>query len=87
MHKSLVVLAIFSTMSVPAAAQTAPTANQVQNAKPQTAKKIVCKRVDDEETTGSRLSSAPKVCKAVEVPAPAGGQASGQQAPAPNSGS
>jgi hypothetical protein len=51
-------------------------------------KKIICERVDVEETTGSRLGSAPKVCKTVEVPAPKGGAASGQQAPAnnPNTG-
>jgi hypothetical protein len=85
MRKSLVVLAIFSAMSVPAAAQNAPAANQAQPAKPQTVKKVVCQRVDNEETTGSRLGSAPKVCKTVEVPA-RGGTATSQQTPAPNEG-
>ncbi|MEO8454979.1 MAG: hypothetical protein ABI454_07455 [Sphingomicrobium sp.] len=84
MRKSLVVLAIFSTISVPAAAQTAPAANQAQPAKPQTIKKVVCQRVDVEETTGSRLGSAPKVCKTVEVPAPRGGTATAQEAPTPS---
>ena len=83
MHKSLVVLAIFGAMSVPAVAQTTPAANQGQSAKPQTVKKVVCQRVDDEETTGSRLGSAPKVCKTILVPAPAGGTANSQEAPAP----
>ena len=81
MYKSLVVLAIFSTMSIPAAAQTAPAANPAQAAKPQTVKKVVCQRVDEEETTGSRLGSAPKVCKTVEVPV-RGGTATGREAPA-----
>jgi CDP-diacylglycerol pyrophosphatase len=84
MRKSLVVLAIFSAISVPAAAQTAPAANQAQPARPQTVKKIVCQRVDVEETTGSRLGSAPRVCKTVEVPV-RGATASSQQAPPPNS--
>jgi hypothetical protein len=50
-------------------------------AKPQTVKKVVCKRVSQEETTGSRLGSAPKVCKTVEVPVKGG---STKQAPAPS---
>lgn len=45
-------------------------------------KKTVCERVVIEETTGSRLGSAPKKCRTIEVPAPAAG-ASGR-APAPN---
>ena len=81
MHKSLVALAIFSAMSVPATAQTAPPAGPTQSAKPQTVKKVVCQRVDVEETTGSRLGSAPKTCKTVEVPA-RGGTATSQEAPA-----
>jgi hypothetical protein len=81
MHKPLVVLAIFSAMSIPAAAQTAPPANPAQPAKPPTVKKVVCQRVDEEETTGSRLGSAPKVCKTVEVPV-RGGTATSQEAPA-----
>lgn len=83
MRKYLVVLAIFGAISVPATAQTAPAADQAQSARPQTVKKVVCQRVDDEETTGSRLGSAPKVCKTVEVPV-RGGTATSQQAPAPN---
>jgi hypothetical protein len=81
MHKSLVALVIFSAMSGPAAAQTAPAANATQPAKPQTVKKVVCHRVDVEETTGSHLGSAPRVCKTVEVPV-RGGSATSQEAPA-----
>jgi hypothetical protein len=80
MFKFVVALAIAGAMSVPALAQTAP-AQPAPAAKPQTVKKVVCQRIDDEETTGSRLGSAPKVCKTVEVPAPQGGSASGSAAP------
>lgn len=82
MRKSLVVLAILGTMSAPCLAQIAPLSPQPQPAKPKMVKKVICERVDVEETTGSRLGSAPKVCRTVEVPAPTGGTSSGQQAPA-----
>ena len=83
MHKSLIVLAIFSMMSVPAAAQTAPAANQAQPAKPQTVKKRVCQMIEDDDPY-SRLGSR-KICKTIDVPAetPASGAAQDQQAPAP----
>ncbi|MEO7564659.1 MAG: hypothetical protein ABIR63_03125 [Sphingomicrobium sp.] len=42
--------------------------------KPATIKKVICRRVVDEETTGSRVGSAPKVCKTIEVPAPRDGK-------------
>jgi hypothetical protein len=84
MHKPLVVLAIFSAMSIPAAAQTPPPANPAQPAKPPTIKKVVCQRVDEEETTGSRLGSAPKVCKTVEVPVRGGTATSQEAAPQSN---
>ena len=85
MSKYLIALAIAGAMSVPVAAQTAPQppAGQPQAAKPQTVKKVICERVDVEETTGSRLGSAPKKCKTVEVPAPRNGGSNGQQAPSP----
>jgi hypothetical protein len=84
MFKSLAALAILGAMSAPAAAQAAPSAQPAPVAKPQTVKKVVCQRVDLEETTGSRLGSAPKICKTVEVPAPAGASVSGGQTPAPS---
>ena len=80
MYKSLVVLTIFSMMSVSAAAQTTPPANSAQPAKPQTVKKRVCEQVDEDPY--SRLGNR-KICKTIEVPAPAGGASNGQQAPAP----
>lgn len=83
MLNRVIALAIAGAMSVPVAAQTAPQASaevtQTEAPKPQPVMKKVCTRVVDEEAaTGSRLSNSRKVCKMVEVPAPA----SGQQAPA-----
>jgi hypothetical protein len=77
MHKSLVSLAVLSVFASPAAAQTsappAPPAAALPQAPapatPATVKKIVCERVDTEETTGSRLGTAPKRCRTIEVPA------------------
>lgn len=86
MHKSLVTLAIFGAMSGPATAQTSPQPQAPAAAKPQTVKKVVCQRIDDEETTGSRLGSAPKVCKTIEVPAPPVGAGTGNRAPATKRG-
>jgi hypothetical protein len=80
MHKPLVVLTIFSMMSVSAAAQTAPSTNPAQPAKPQTVKKRVCEQVDEDPY--SRLGNR-KICKTIEVPAPTAGSSSGGQAPAP----
>jgi hypothetical protein len=80
MHKSLVVLAIFGTMSVPAAAQTAPATNQAQTAKPPTVKKRVCEMVD--EDSYSRLGNR-KICHTIEVPASQAGTGSSQPTPAP----
>jgi len=77
MHKSLVALAILGAASVPASAQTSPTApatanqttsassNQAQPAKPQTMKKRVCEQID--EDSYSRLGNR-KICKTIEVP-------------------
>lgn len=83
MYKSLVVLAIFSMMSAPAAAQTAPAANPAQpSAKPQMVKKRVCQMIEDDDPY-SRLGSR-KICKTIEVPAeaPPNGSQTGQTAPA-----
>ena len=81
MYKSLVVLTIFSMMSVSAAAQTTPPANSAQPAKPQTVKKRVCEQVDEDPY--SRLGSR-KICKTIEVPVEQqSGSANGQPAPAP----
>lgn len=81
MRLSVIVLALAGAASAPAIGQTpprpAPTVNpahpDAEAAKPQTVKKTVCRRVVEEETTGSRVGPAPKVCKTIEVPAPANG--------------
>ncbi|HEY7005241.1 MAG TPA: hypothetical protein VH392_02045 [Sphingomicrobium sp.] len=90
MFKSLVVLAIAGTMSIPVAAQTAPaaptTTNQAQAAKPQMVKKRVCEEAEDNPY--SRLKT--KTCKTVMVPADQGGNStksdkpSSAPAPQPN---
>lgn len=83
MRKSLVVLAIFSTMSAPALAQNASVTadSSQQQGKPQTVKKKICETV--EEDSYSRLGNR-KVCRTVEVPVKeSGGQAS-QQSPTPS---
>jgi|GraSoiStandDraft_37_1057305.scaffolds.fasta_scaffold938835_2 hypothetical protein len=73
MRKSLVVLAILGTMSVPAFAQATQTPaqnsaqEQAQPAKPQMIKKRVCEQVD--ENPYSRLGNR-KICRTIEVPAP-----------------
>ena len=71
MFKSLVVLAAVSTMSGPVLAQAAPaqsTTTTTTVAQPQTVKKRVC--YQEEEDSYSRLGGR-KVCKTIEVPAPA----------------
>jgi hypothetical protein len=81
MYKLFVTLAAFGVIAAPAVAQNAQAAqstdNQVQAApteKPKTVKKTVCKRIEEERSIGSRLSSTTKVCREVEVPAPQAGQ-------------
>jgi hypothetical protein len=91
MRKSLVVLAIFSTMSVPALSQPANTmsGNEAATApaKPQMVKKRVCTYA--EEDSYSRLGGR-KICKTIEVPAEkTAGGSQGKQAPGgsqPNQG-
>ena len=73
MRKVLAFVAM-SSLAAPALAQPANVSagagtSQPTEAQPKMIKKKVCERVDNEETTGSRLSAAPKVCKIVTVPA------------------
>lgn len=67
MRKLLAALAVFGITAAPAMAKTASQSAPAEKAK--TVTKVVCERVRVEETTGSRLGSAPKKCKKVEVPA------------------
>jgi hypothetical protein len=79
MYKTLVALAILSVASAPVAAQTPP-AQPAAPAKPQTVKKRVCETT--EEDSYSRLGGR-KICRMVEVPAPASGGQNNTQNPAP----
>ena len=90
MFKSLAVLAILGTASVPASAQTIQTApatanqaapaatNETQPAKPQMVKKRVCEQVD--EDSYSRLGNR-KICRTIEVPVTNNGSDGHQQTP------
>ena len=83
MVKALVVLMMAGTMSVPAAAQTTPSApatNQAQAPKPQMVKKQVCEDTEDNPYSSIRR----RVCRTVQVPAPTNSPNS-QQASAPSS--
>jgi len=78
MRKSLIALAILSTISAPVLAQTAPATNGTQPAKPQTVKKRICEQID--EDSYSRLGKR-KICRTIEVPVTptTSGSNSGQQ--------
>jgi len=84
MLKSLVALAILSAASAPALAENASAdataTTPAPAAKPPTVKKRVCETVDEDPY--SRLGSR-RICRVIEVPAPANGQT--QQAPASSS--
>lgn len=69
MRKSLSAFAILMLAASPAMAQTAP-ADEQPAPKLKMVKKTVCQRVEAEGETGSRLGSATKICKTIEVPAP-----------------
>jgi len=71
MRNLLIALTMVGTATGPAIAQAAPAANEAQEAKAKTIKKVVCKRVEEELGTGSRLGTQSKICREVEVPAPA----------------
>ena len=82
MFKSLVALAILSAASAPALAENtsadATAATPAPAAKPPTVKKRVCETVDEDPY--SRLGNR-RICRVIEVPAPATGGQSGHQAP------
>jgi len=69
MRKSLSAFAILMLAASPAFAQSAPD-DGAPAAKGKTVTKTVCQRIEVEGETGSRLGSATKVCKTIEVPAP-----------------
>jgi len=69
--------AALALVAAPAVAQTAPAAPAQTQAQaqasqveaPKMVKKTICKKIEESQTTGSRLGSTTKVCKTVEVPA------------------
>jgi len=77
MRQSLPVFAILMLAASPALAQSVP-ADSEPAAQGKTVKKTVCQRIEVEGETGSRLGSATKVCKTIEVPAPTDKDASGE---------
>lgn len=76
MRKSLSAFAVLTLAASPALAQTVPAEAQPAP-EVKTVKKTVCQRIEVEGETGSRLGSATKVCKTIEVPAPTDKDASG----------
>ncbi|HEU4809639.1 MAG TPA: hypothetical protein VFS69_03175 [Sphingomicrobium sp.] len=75
MQKMLFIGAAFALVAAPAVAQTAPGASAQAQARgsqveaPKMVKKTICKKIEESQTTGSRLGSTTKVCKTIEVPA------------------
>jgi len=79
MQKMLFIGAALALVAAPAVAQTAPAAPAQTQAQaqaqasqveaPKMVKKTICKKIEESQTTGSRLGSTTKVCKTVEVPA------------------
>lgn len=74
MRKLLPMFAIFGVAASPAIAQEAPApAASIPAPAPapqvKMVTKVVCQRVEVEATSGSRLTSPPKICKKVTVPA------------------
>ena len=77
MRMYLVALGVFALSATPSVAQTAP----VQPGEPavKMVKKTVCKRIETDGETGSRLGSTSKICREVEVPADSKGKKSAGQ--------
>ncbi|MBA3578279.1 MAG: hypothetical protein H0W39_11855 [Sphingomonas sp.] len=70
MRKLLPALAIVALASTSAIAQSAPPQPAPAAAAEQKiVKKIVCKRIETDQVSGSRLGSTSKICREVEVPA------------------
>lgn len=82
MRKFLPTLAILALASTPAIAQSAPPQPAPATASEQkTVKKVVCKRIETDQVSGSRLGSTSKICREVEVPAK---EQQSKQAPSEN---
>ena len=68
MRMFLIAFGVFALSASPSVAQNAP-AQTEQEPAVKMVKKTVCKRVEADGETGSRLGSTTKVCREVEVPA------------------
>ena len=70
MRKLLSTFVILGFAATPALAQQAvPQPETAPEPQVKMVTKVVCQRVEVEATSGSRLSSPPKICKKVTVPA------------------
>lgn len=78
MRMFLVALGVFALSATPSVAQTAPVQPEQEPAV-KMVKKTVCKRIESDGETGSRLGSTSKVCREVEVPADSKGKSSAAQ--------
>ena len=69
MQKFVLTLVAFGLLSSPVMAQTAlPTDTETAPAPEQKfVKKLVCQKIEEDRTTGSRLGSTSKVCRTVKV--------------------
>ena len=67
MRALLIAFVIAGTSASPAVAQTSADAEQAP-AKAEYVEKVVCQKVEEEQSTGSRLGSTTKICKTVKVP-------------------
>ncbi len=70
MQKMLLTLAAFGQLAAPAMAQTAAQAagpEAAPAAEQKVVKKVVCQKIEEDRTTGSRLGSTSKVCRTVKV--------------------
>ena len=78
MRMFLVAIGVFALSASPSVAQTDPV-QPGQEPAVKMVKKTVCKRIETDGETGSRLGSTTKVCREVEVPADSKGKTSAAQ--------
>ena len=70
MQKMMLTLVAVGLFAAPAMAQTqAPQPQAAPAPEKKFVKKLVCQKIEEDRTTGSRLGSTSKVCRTVKVPA------------------
>ena len=70
MYRMLLSLAAFGLLASPAIAQAqapGPHAHEAPAPEKKFVKKLVCQKIQEDRTTGSRLGSTSKVCRTVKV--------------------